>query len=60
MAQRIEDMEDNIGHIVFKVEKALYRMASVEKNRSIKKEAMNRILDTIIANDDCKPLRQFH
>ncbi len=55
LATRVEEMEENFGLIVFKVETALQRMASVEKTKSIKKESMNKILDTIIASEDgCK------
>lgn len=48
LTMRIDRMEQNIGAIVEKIESALFKLSSVEKTRAKRKEAMSKILGTII------------
>ena len=55
MECKVDEIEDKLGIIVKKIESALSRMANVEKSKQIKREAFNKILNTIIEVDDgCK------
>ena len=55
MVCKVDEIEDKLGIIVEKIESALSRMANVEKSKQIKREAFNKILNTIIEVDDgCK------
>ena len=52
---QVDGLEEKIGQIVDKLEAALTKMANVERAKAMKKESMNKILDTLfIGNDDCK------
>ena len=53
--KKVDSIEDNIGVIIDKMETAVAKMSNVEKFRLTKIESMNKILDTIIEdNDGCK------
>ena len=55
MVCKVDEIEDKLGIIIEKIESALSRMANVEKSKQIKREAFNKILNTIIEVDDgCK------
>ena len=52
MVSKVDEIEDRLGVIIEKIENALSRMANVEKSKQIKREAFNKILNTIIEVDD--------
>ena len=55
MVCKVDEIEDKLGIIIEKIETAQSRMANVEKSKQIKREAFNKILNTIIEVDDgCK------
>ena len=52
--RRLDRLEHSIGSIVSKIDAALLKLDSMEKNKNKRKEAMSKILDTITENDACE------